>query len=340
MAKSREIICEFQPYVDDPPQGVTQQSLYGQACGNDETTVNAWRKTWLGNYTANASRFGAFKDKGLGLLYGAYANKPAILVGSGPSLKENGAGLAKAPKDIPILSCLHNFHFMEDNNIRVDYYVSLDAGPIVVEEVSEGGTRSEDDYWALTKDRKLICYAGSDPKLLEKWQGEIFFFNCPIPEKSLMEEIDAVQKFNTIISTGGNVLGASAYIAKAIFGCNPIVFLGADFSFSYNHKFHGWDSKYDKNMGYCIRMVDVFGNSVKSWPTYRNFKSWFDWLAMTVPGTYINCTEGGTFGSYPTGNIRAVTQMTLEDFIRMQTLYEETREQCLDPDNAVKKILF
>lgn len=335
--KRAEILCEYQPYADRPPS--TGAALYGQACSNDTVTVNAWRDIWIKNITANHKRFGSFKDRGLGKLWGKHRNSPAIVVGSGPSLKENAEGL-RANVGIPVISCLHNFHFLEDLGVKVDYYVSLDAGPVTVEEVSEGGTKTEAEYWALTKDRTLIAYVGSDPGLLEKWQGEVYFFNCPVPDQSVLDTTDQLEKFHTFVSTGGNVLGACTYIAKGIFGCNPLIFLGANFSFSYLDKFHGWDSKYDKDLGHYIRTTDVYGNFVKTWQSYHNFKAWFDWLSMTVPGFYINCTEGGTFGAYPGGNIRSVIQMDLNECLRMFSMCDELKNQCENPETEERKILF
>ncbi len=337
MVRKREIICEYAPYIDQPP--VSQAQLYGQACSSDEVTVNAWRDTWIKNAQANHKRFGSFREKGLGKLWGKHRNSPIILAGSGPSLKENADELLNNTH-IPVISCLHNFHFFEDKGIKVDYYVSLDAGPVTIEEVSEGGSKTADEYWAITKDRTLLAYVSTDPRLLELWQGEIYFFNCPVPDKTVLDALDDLEKFGTMISTGGNVLGACSYIAKAILGCNPLAFIGADFCFSYSDKFHGWDSKYDKDLGHYVRATDVFGNSVKTWQSYANFKCWFDSIAMRVPGTWINCSEGGTFGSYPQGNIRAVQQMDLKDFIGVYSLCEHTREQCEDPTTNVRKILF
>lgn len=336
MSKRREILCDYQPYIDRPP--VARQSLYGQACSNDQVTVNSWRETWLRNARANKQRFGTFRDRGLGQLWGRYRNLPCIVVGSGPSLKENAATLLDNP-GIPVVSCLHNFHYLEDLGVKVDYYVTLDAGPVTIDEVSEGGDPGT-DYWAKTKGKTLLAYLSTDPGLLEKWQGDIYFYNCPLPDEQMVKDFDEIEVFHTYVSTGGNVLGAAAYIAKAIFGCNPLIFLGADFSFSYLDKFHGWDSKYDKDIGQCIRTVDVFGNSVKTWASYHNFKAWFDWLAMTVPGLYINSTEGGTFGAYPGGNIRDVIQLPLADCLRMYRLVDETKEQCENPEISTRKILF
>lgn len=337
MANVREIICEYQPYVDRPP--VQKEALYGQACSNDKTTVTSWRETWLKNIRANKERFGSFKAHGVGQLFGKHNCSAAVLVGSGPSLKGNAAGLKKNPGAV-VVSCLHNFHYLEDLGVGADYYVSLDAGPVTIEEVSEGGKRSSEEYWQLTESKTLVCYIATDPELLRKWRGKIYFFNCPIPDESLIKEIDEIETFNTFLSTGGNVLGACTYLAKGILGCFALGFLGADFSFSYLEKFHGWDSKYDKSIGHCIRMTDVYGNSVKTWQSYANFKAWFDWLSMQIPGVYFNCTEGGTFGAYPGGNLRSVTQMDLADFFRMLGMHEELRDQCENPETKIKKILF
>lgn len=337
MAKKREIICEYQPYIDAPP--IQPAALYQQSCSNDAATVNAWRDIWIKNARLNHERYGSFSANGIGSIWGTARNQPAIVVGSGPSLRENIDGL-KANKGIPVVSCLHNFHLFVDRGIKCDYWVTLDSGPVTIEEVSEGGSQSEETYWAATKDQTLLAYIASDPGLLSKWQGKVLFFTCPVPDQEVLKEQAALEEFHTNVSTGGNVLGAATYIAKAIMGANPIVFMGADFSFSYTDKFHGWDSKYDANLGHYLRATDVYGNSVKTWQSYANFKGWFDWLAQAVPGTYINCTEGGTMGAYPTGNIRAIQQMDLADLLRMYSLCDEVYEQCVNPSTSERKILF
>ena len=338
MAKTAEIICEYLPYIEHAP--MAPQALYSQACSSDQITVVSWKDTWLKNYRANHAKHGPFKDRGIGKLFGRYRNLPALVLGSGPSLKDNATSLAAGTAGVPVISCLHNFHFLEDSGVKVDLYVTLDAGPLTIEEVSEGGQRTAEEYWALTKDRTLLAYVATDPRLLELWQGEVYFFNCPLPDQKILEEMDAVEVFHTYVSTGGNVLGASMYIAKAILGCNPIALMGANFCFSYLDKFHGWDSKYDKHLGNYIRTTDVYGHSVKTWQSYANFKAWFDWVAETIPGLWINCTEGGTWGAYAHGNIRSVRQMEVKDFIRMYSLCEEIREQCENPETDVRKILF
>lgn len=335
--RTATIDLEYQNYIENPP--LAPQSLYNQACSNDTITIDTWRKIWLDNTAANKKRFGSFKDHSLGKLYGLHKYKPAIVVGSGPSLKHNASELLKKG-EIPIVSCLHNFHFLEDLGVDVELYVTLDAGPVVIEEVYEGGAKTPEEYWARSKGKKLAAFIGTDPKLFDLWQGEILFFNAPIPDANLIEAIDSIEKFHLYVSNGGNVLGACMYIAKAIFGCNPIAYIGADFSFSYDKKFHGWKSKYDAKLGHVMRAIDIFGNKVLTWPSYNNFKAWFDYICLTVNGIWVNCTEGGTLGAYADGNLMAIRQQKLADFIRMYHLCEEIEAQCRNSEIEERRLLF
>jgi hypothetical protein len=192
----------------------------------------------------------------------------------------------------------------------------------------------------MTKNKKLVAFIGSDPRLFEKWQGEIYLYNAPIPDPEIQEAIDGTELFHAYIANGGNVLGACLYFAKGVLGCNPIAFLGADFSFSYEKKFHAWNSKYDKNLGHVIKLFDVYGNKVLSWQSYVNFKTWFEYVSRVVPGLYINCTEGGTLGSYAEGNLRSIIQMELSQFMTMYRMSEAIQDQCMNPETHEKKILF
>ena len=349
---------EFQPLIMNPP--IKKEQLYGQACSADVVTIQSWEKIWIENIKANQIKYGPFSENGIGVLHGQFAKRPVIICGSGPGLghsivdkvydednkiilkdgKEIPVCNLRDTKGIPIISCLHNFHFMEDNGVKVDLYVSLDAGDVTLDEISEGGERTAEQYYEISRDRVLCAFIGSSPKLLEKWQGQVLWFNAPLPKESLIAQIDECEVFHTYVSNGGNVLGACLYIAKAICGANPIIFVGADFSFSYLNKFHDWDSKYDKELGLVISAVDIFGYKVKTWQSYFNFKCWFDWVACHIGGIYINATESGIFGAYPEGNIRQVIQMSLREVIDMYALHEYLKEQCENPKTGQKLLLF
>lgn len=337
MVKKAEVILQYQNLIDQPP--VAPAGLYSQACSNDKVTISSWTPVWLQQTKANKERFGSFKDHGIGELWGKHKYQPVIVAGSGPSLKLNAEKL-KERGEIPLISCLHNFHYFEDLGVKPDYYVSLDAGPITIEEVYEGGTKKEEEYWSATKEHTLLCYIGTHPELLKKWQGKIIFFNCPVPDETVEKTIDAIEPFNQYVSTGGNVLGACLYIAKGYLGASTIIFVGADFCFSYDHKFHAWNSRYDASIGHCVTLHDVFGNRRLTWQSYANFKSWFDYIALTVPGFYINATEGGCLGSYSSGNLSAFKYMDLDEALRTFHMISHTEAQAKNPEQKQKKILF
>jgi hypothetical protein len=332
-----EMILDYQNNIENPP--ITPKEMYAQAASSDGPTLDYWSGTWLSQIAENKKTFGNFKDKSVGKLHNINLNKPCIIAGAGPSLKKNGH-LLKNRNGLMLVSCLHNFHYFEDQDIEVDYYVTLDAGPVTIGEVSEGGKHPPEHYWERTKTKKLIAFIGSHPELLKKWQGEIYFYNALVGNLEYQGKVDAIEKFNCNVSTGGNVLGACLYIAKGFFGSFTIAYTGADFCFSYMRKFHAWDSKYDKELGNVLKMTDVFGNKVLSWQSYANFKAFFDHLALSVPGIWVNCTEGGTLGAFPEGNILAIKQMKLSAFLDMCNMSQHLKEQSENPETDNKIILF
>jgi hypothetical protein len=336
-----DIDLEYAPVMNHVPTSPKQ--LHDNAAANDDTTVEYWRPIWIRNQRENHEKFGPFKDRAVGSLFGQFAGQPTVVAGSGPSLALNADLLKDRPKCVRLISCLHNFHFFEDRDIEVDYYVSLDAGPVTIEEISEGGQHPHEWYLERSKSKKLLAYVASDPGLIRSWAGELKWFNCPIPDAKVKAAHEAVERFDNFVSNGGNVLGACVYIAKAILGANPVTYVGADFAFGYAKRFHAWDSKYDGNQGVILRVPDVFGNPVKTWPSYNGFKQWHESVTLRCPGDWINCTEGGTFGAYPDGLLKNIVQKPLALWLqgyRMHEVmeYQMAHPECADEDPGVPGI--
>lgn len=338
--QQREIMgLELQPYINQPPQ--PKESLMDRACAADGDTITSWGKQWLDQTLENCRNYDVMSHSAM-LVHGAQAGKPVIVAGSGPSLKRNIEVLAEKRGGICLVSALHNFAFLEDNSAPADYYITLDAGEITIPEVHEGGKKDPEHYWALTKGRTLIAALVTHPGLLEKWQGRILFYHTPVPDPDYLEKVKAVTPFNLFYNVGGNVLGAALYHAKAVLGAGVVVFIGADFAFGPDKKFHSWDSPYDDKFSGLMTATDIFGNRAYTWPSYYGFKCWFDYQccggAGNAPGLYINATEGGIFGAYPEGNIRQVQQMTLKDALNCFTMHTILPDMLADPARA--KLLF
>lgn len=343
--KVENVVLEYQNLIPAVRQPAGQ--LFQNACANDDSTVNHWRETWLKNIKANKARFGNFSDYSVGKLYKKFQYRPAICAGSGPSLAKNVDELRNR-QDIPLISCLHNFHYFEDKEVNTDIYVTLDAGPVTIEEVYEGGLKTPSEYWELTKNRTLLAYIATDPELLSKWKGEIYFYNASLPNEQLVKEIKDIENFAVYASNGGNVLGTCAYMAKAVFGCYSIIFIGADFSFGYPkiidgkpfYRFHPWDCKYNNVLGTVLKVPDIFGNKIITWQSYYSFKNFFDWLSTRYPGDFINATEGGCMGAYMDGNLDSFRYMDLKDALKMYHLNDTLKECFENPQIEIDKILY
>jgi hypothetical protein len=334
-----ELDLEYQAPIRVAP--ISPGKAQSQAASSDEATMDFWRQTWIRNVTENKRKFGSFADNGIHKLVDIFKWKPCIIIGAGPSLKhyakylrahEDQGRMFEGNPGIPVISCLHNFAYLVDLGVKVDYWITLDAGDIVIDEMFEGGTQDKEVYREFSKTQKLLSCIVTNPYLWENWRGEVIWYNAVMPDKTLTDAIDAVECYSPTVSSGGNVLGAAFYTAKAICGANPIIFMGADFSFSYEKKFHAWNSPYDK-MGQVMYAIDVYGNKAPTWQSYYNFKLWFDSKVMTVPGEYINCSDG-LFGAYPDGNIIQVKQSHIEHVLegyrvssRQKPIFEKVNER-------------
>ena len=192
MLKTVEMDLEYMPYIAEPMQSAKQ--LFKQAASNDEVTVNSWRDQWINQTRANHESHGPFHCNSISHLFGKYQGGACLVAGSGPSLGNNIKQLADKG-DVPLISVLHNFHYMVDHDVEVDYYVSLDAGNITIEEISEGGQHDHEYYLEKTEDCTLLCFIGTHPELLKSWRDKVLFFNCPIPDRSITEEFNKIEKF-------------------------------------------------------------------------------------------------------------------------------------------------
>lgn len=310
MIKTLEIDVLLQPLIEAPPPQLG--SLYDRSCSADQVTVESWRKIWIDHTRANKEQFKSFADHSIGKLHNINHQKPVIVCGSGPSLKTSIPALkanATSPAKVMVVSCLHNFGYFEDEGFHADYYMTLDSGKIVMSDVYEGRKQKPEHYWEATKGKKLLATIMSDPELLAKWQGEIYLFSCLIPDDEIRKVFKEIEHFSHYVSSGGNALGGSMYVAKAIFGSDVIHYVGADFCFDYNNTFHSYKTHYDA-IGQYVLWPDIYGIPRKTWQSYLNFKFWFDHIALNVPGRWVNCSEG-LLGAYQGGNLRQFQYLDL-----------------------------
>jgi hypothetical protein len=93
-------------------------------------------------------------------------------------------------------------------------------------------------------------------------------------------------------------------------------------------------------MGHVQHATTIHGVKVPTWPSYFNFKSYFDSVALRIPGIYYNCTEGGCLGAYPEGNIEAFRYMDLKDCLKQMNLNDALAAHMADNANGEKLMLY
>ena len=330
----------LQPYIPGPPR--SKEDLQKTYSASDEITVKTWWNEWVKNKVSNFKNFKpadntTMKD------YGKYAYQPCIIAGSGPSLKQNAHHL-KDRGDICLVSTLHNFGYFEEQGIKADYYLNLDAGDITIPEAAEGFADiyeamkdfspmnkirylDEVNFWKRTKGKTLVTCLHGNPELHKRWQGKILWFDTALHgiNEEVAKEAPDITGWNFIYQTGGNTLGACLYHARAVLGSSPIAFIGADFCFQ-NSKFHAWNSPYDTQCQGTMPCTTIHGERAETWPSYFGFKTWFEFIACgglgNTPHSFVNCTEGGILGAFPEGNIMQIRQRTLLEFIREYNLHK------------------
>jgi len=327
------VTLEYQPLIDVPD--VYRHQARHQAASADGLTSDSWDKQWKEQSIENVKNFDPWKHS-IGEVFGKSAYKPCIIAGSGPSLKKNAHLLKKEERGgIQMVSCLHNFAFFEDLGVKPEYYLTLDAGDIILKDLVEGGKEDPEFYWERTKKHTLVAAMVTHPDLLKKWQGKVLFFATGAPDMHASD-------FNIVFQTGGNALGACFYMAKAMLGANPLAFVGADFAFDYEKNFYSWKGPNQEFAG-VVPARDVFGQPVYTWQSYKNFADWFIYVALGasgghLPGTYVNCTEGGILGASINGNMRCLPPTNLSKFLEDYNCFKKMAP--VIKDKTDKRVLF
>jgi len=175
----------------------------------NDNTFRFFRDMWIRNVKETKKRFGSFKAYGVGQLYGINAHRPAIVIGSGPSITKNAMELKRAKKQgITLVSCLHNYPYLLDREIVADYYVTTDALGLTTDQISDGGKLTRTEYLESTKDKTLIAATWTHPVVFEDWKGKVLLYNLPQDRGIIDSTIQAIEPFNTNVSCGGTVLRA------------------------------------------------------------------------------------------------------------------------------------
>lgn len=219
-----------------------------------------------------------------------YKNVPAIIVGAGPSLNKQLDELKTMKDKALIFAVGSGMNVLDKNQIKHHFKVAIDA---------DSGS-GEARYFKELKDKNVdIIYAPSlHFKALEEYKGNKFY--CRAQVQTEYQYIEKIAKIHTEpILGGGTVSMLTVDIARRL-GCNPIILLGQDFSYTnlQNYADGAVNKAAVTNKSRDVfEKVDIYGNTTLTDDSLYSLKLGFDdFIEKNLKNWDVkiyNCTEGG-----------------------------------------------
>lgn len=228
-----------------------------------------------------------------------HKDKPAIIVSAGPSLTKNIDELSKNNNAI-IISGGRTLKSLINIGVDPHYTVIVDPSDKSYELV---------DGYIDKVNSKLLYHLGTPNMALEEHQGRKIIFS----DEPIINEI--INKKSCNIATGGSVAHSMTSLAL-VMGCNPIIFIGQDFAYTYD-KGHAsvagspWEStkleNYIDKSDFLVE--DIYGNSVRTSEVLNIYRIQMEKIIESNKNvTFINATEGGA-------NIKGTETRNLRDVL-------------------------
>ncbi|MBI3986559.1 MAG: DUF115 domain-containing protein [Lentisphaerae bacterium] len=219
---------------------------------------------------------------GIATLAGLFAGRPAIVVGAGPSLNDALPSLRAAAKRFVLLATGTALRKLRKAGIQPDLVVAVDASRKTAPQFE---TRCDDVYLACSS----IVYPPAIPKFKGIFSGQL--------------EVNPIDNWlNTLGAPKGAWAAAGTVTTTAIdlairMGCNPVISVGFDLSFSDDGTTHASDTMYHGHRLDPRQLVQVPGNYRPEVPTTEQFHVYIrllDEYVKSLPDIrFINATTGG-----------------------------------------------
>lgn len=255
----------------------------------NKLTLKSFKTRWLANSIRNDKNYpdmGGYQS--LAKYVGTLTNKPAILIGAGPSLSKNAKLLKDT--DITTFATMHSLPFLEKIGVKPDFVVHSDAMSTDMEFITD-----------FSKDITLIAISFVAPSVIRRWKGDISFFKSEVSDP-FTDKLDTFTTADTVIRPLGCSMASAMTMVDELFDANTLIFIGNDLAYSDSGKSHVWDGlDYNTNEFAGVRTILVDDGKGKRYDTcyqfilYRNNIMRYSQNRRLHPPyrRYINATEGG-----------------------------------------------
>jgi len=235
---------------------------------------------WQHNTIRNLPRILA--HPGVQALDDAFAGRPAVVVGAGPSLNDVLPVLAEHARRFVVISTGTALRALRRANIRPDLVVSVDASHLT-------GAQFTVDC----SDLYLACSLLAFPPVLTRFKG---LFGSSMNANPISRWLAALGAPKGELIAAGTVTTTAIDLAVRM-GCGPVIVVGADLSFADDGTTHADHTMYHGRRLDPERLVRVPGNYQAEVRTTEQFRCYIELLQDYVRNhpavRFINATTRG-----------------------------------------------
>ena len=298
-------------------------------------TVRFFSRLWLKHNLLNMPKI--VRSPGVKSLFNQFAKKPAILVSAGPSLDKNIDLLRKAVGKAVILSADTCLRPLLARGIKPNFVQAIDAQPITYRHFSG-------------LDLSDVCLVGVTrlpPEVMDLFSERVFLGDDM--NNRLWKPIEPYFERLGTMGSGSTVAVLGFDLAREM-GCDPIIFVGQDFSYAYGRAYAEGTmisndmlshlSTYttmdkltdDKKAGeQMIRTSDLAGKKPlldmhgRSTEMSDGMQGWLTWFTLEIKRTKAKCINASEAG-------------ILTDGVEVMPLDEAIMKHCIEPVEAEKLV--
>ena len=263
--------------------------------GNFLTNV-ATVKTYLSNTLENISA--VVENPPIRCLFGRFRNVPGVVISAGPSLDKN-IGVLRVLEKHAVLICV-------DTALGPLYRSGIRPHLVLAGDSSENNFRHMENLGETGA--ALVAEPMTHPRIVSEFRGDKFIMSF---DEVLMKKLAAVLGDFGIVKAWGSI-STGAFDLACRLGCDPVVFVGQDLSFSdgryYAHgtyqesrwlreieyprtldDTHRWRMSSENN----LEAVDIFSRPTRTSKALEAYRHYFDREISETAVLVLNATEGG-----------------------------------------------
>jgi hypothetical protein len=276
------------------------------------------RKRFAGRYLLNslANLPVIGRESNAAALDGLFRNRPAVIVGAGPSLDGNLPALAALQERAVIIGADTTLRPLLAGGVRPHIMAGVDPAPLNAQHLA--GVEGLADIW-------LAAEGSLDPAAFGGFEGRTFVFK--VSDHEPWPWLRAAGCDRGLLRAWGSVV-TSAFDLALRMGCDPIIFAGLDLSYPvrrpycrntiFDRTWHDaietygctWEALLDDFFGRIgdLHRPDLAGVPVLTSPHLVSFRNWLvEQTAGETSRRFINATGAGILHG------RGITQSTLHD---------------------------